>query len=158
MIPIMQDLVVTKKKWLTEKEAIECIAISQSLPGVIAINMATYIGRLKKGLLGSFVSTLGVVTPSFIIIIIVWELLDKIGNNAYVNGGFVGLKSAAIAMIIWAAYRIGKRVLKGPFQWTICIAAFLGLYLFNIDIVFIIIIAALLGIGYIKYIERGESK
>jgi len=158
MIPIMQDLVVTKKKWLSEKEAVECITVSQSLPGVIAINMATYIGRMKCGLLGSFVSTLGVITPSFMIIIIVWELLEKLGNNSYVYGGFVGLKSAAAAMIIWAVIRIGKNVLSGFFKWMVFIAAFISLIIFDIDIVFIIIVSALLGIGYIKYKERGESK
>ena len=53
MIPLIQDIVVDKKKWMTEEEAVDCIAVSQGLPGVIAINMATYIGQTKKGILGA---------------------------------------------------------------------------------------------------------
>lgn len=156
MIPLIQDLVVDKKKWLTEKEAMDCIAISQSLPGVIAINMATYIGRIKKGLLGSIVATIGVITPSFFAIILIWEGLDKLGSNSYISGGFIGLKSAVVAMILWAAIRIGKRVLNNIFSWIIFIMALLGLIIFNFDVIFIILTAAVLGILYSRYGERGE--
>ena len=83
MIPLIQDIVVDKKKWMTEEEAVDCIAVSQGLPGVIAINMATYIGQTKKGILGAIVATIGVILPSFIIIILVMPLIKFVLH--YIN-------------------------------------------------------------------------
>ena len=65
MIPILSNIMVKDKKWFTEDEMIDIIAICQGLPGVIAINMATYVGFKKRGLIGSFVATFGVILPSF---------------------------------------------------------------------------------------------
>lgn len=87
MIPLIQDIVVDKKKWMTEEEAVDCIAVSQGLPGVIAINMATYIGQTKKGILGAIVATIGVILPSFIIIILVIKVLAGIGENPICKRG-----------------------------------------------------------------------
>lgn len=78
MIPILSDIMVKDKKWFTEDEMIDIIAICQGLPGVIAINMATYVGFKKRKLLGSFVATLGVILPSFVIIVIIAK--GKIGR------------------------------------------------------------------------------
>ena len=77
MIPLMQGIIVEKKKWMTEEEIVDCIAVSQGLPGVIAINMATYIGHYKKGVLGAVVATIGVILPSLVIIIAVVQILHE---------------------------------------------------------------------------------
>ena len=71
MIPSLKEIVVEKKKWLSEEEMLEILAISESTPGPIAINMATFIGYRQKKVLGSVLSTLGVVLPSLIIIYII---------------------------------------------------------------------------------------
>lgn len=81
MIPLIQDIVVNRKKWMTEEEAVDCIAVSQALPGVIAINMATYIGHRKKGFAGAVCATAGVILPSFIIIILIVKLLHGLGDK-----------------------------------------------------------------------------
>ncbi len=95
----------------------DCIAVSQGLPGVIAINMATYIGQTKKsGILGAIVATIGVILPSFIIIILVIKVLAGIGENRYVNGALAGIKAAATGLIAYSAYKVGRQVLKGPFS------------------------------------------
>ena len=86
MIPLIQNIVVDKMRWMTEEETVDCIAVSQGLPGVIAINMATYIGQKKKGLAGALTATIGVMLPSFIIIILVVKLLHGFGDNRYVLG------------------------------------------------------------------------
>ena len=70
MIPQIKEIIVEKKKWLTDDEMLEIIAIAESTPGPIAVNMATYIGYLRKKFWGSFFATLGVVLPSFIIILL----------------------------------------------------------------------------------------
>lgn len=158
MIPILEDIVVSKKKWLTSHEVTDCIAISQSLPGVIAINMATYVGRFKKGLLGSVVATIGVILPSFIAIILVSTVLSDIRNNTYVNGAFVGLKAAAVGMIVWAVIKIGKGIFNDTMSWLIGITSFIAIWIFNINVIYVVIITCLIGVAYVKNSERGKVK
>lgn len=148
MVPLIQDIVVDKKGWMSEEEAVDCIAISQGLPGVIAINMATYIGRQKKGMLGSICATTGVILPSFIVIILIVELLQGLGESTYVTGALTGIKAAATGLIAYSAYKVGKKVLKGPFQWILAIGAFVAIAWLNVNAVWAILAGIVLGIVY----------
>ena len=139
MIPIMQEKICDERKWMTEEEILDCIAVSQSLPGVIAINMATYVGYYKKGLKGALVSTAGVLLPSFIIIILVVSLLRTIDENPYVQGALEGIKAAATGLIAFAAYKMGKQTLKGVFQWIMALLAFLLIVVFGLNAVWVIL-------------------
>ncbi|MDD4376649.1 MAG: chromate transporter [Eubacteriales bacterium] len=150
MIPLMQGIVVDKKGWMTEEEIVDCIAVSQGLPGVIAINMATYIGRKKKGFTGAVVATFGVILPSFIIIILVVELLKGIGDNKYVEGALLGIKAAAAGLIAFSAYKVGRQVLTGKFQWIIAVSAFIAIIVFKINAVWVILSGIIAGIIYDK--------
>jgi len=157
MIPLIQNIVVDQKKWMTEEEAVDCIAVSQGLPGVIAINMATFIGRQKKGTLGSIFATIGVILPSFIIIILIVELLHGIGDNAYLNGALAGIKAAATGLIAYSAYKVGKKVLTGPFQWILAIGGFAGIVCFGVNAVWIILAGIFLGIFYTSYTSENDT-
>ena len=158
MVPLIQNIVVDKKGWMNEEEAVDCIAISQGLPGVIAINMATYIGRQKKGTLGSICATTGVILPSFIIIILIVELLHGIGDNPYLNGALSGIKAAATGLIAYSAYKVGKKVLTGPFQWILAIGSFTGIVFFGINAVWAIVAGILLGILYTSKNEQNSAR
>ena len=164
MIPLIQGIVVDQKKWMTEEEAVDCIAVSQGLPGVIAINMATYIGNYKKGIMGAVIATIGVILPSFIIIIAVVELLRGIGDNAYVNGALTGIKAAATALIAYSAYKVGRQVLKGPFSWVLAIVTFVVIVWLKVNSVWAIIAGIFTGIIYSKIrgsksgAEEGDSE
>ena len=148
MIPIMQEKICDERKWMTEEEILDCIAVSQSLPGVIAINMATYVGYYKKGLKGALVSTAGVLLPSFIIIILVVSLLRTIDENPYVQGALEGIKAAATGLIAFAAYKMGKQTLKGVFQWIMALLAFLLIVVFGLNAVWVILGAIVAGEVY----------
>lgn len=156
MIPLIQDIVVEKKKWMTEEEAVDCIAVSQGLPGVIAINMATYIGQAKKGILGAVTATIGVILPSFIIIIIVIKVLAGIGDNRYVNGALVGIKAAATGLIAYSAYKVGRQVLKGPFQWILAAASFVVIVFFELNAVWAIVAGIIVGLIYTSVKEKSK--
>lgn len=158
MIPLIQDLVVNQKQWMTEEEAVDCIAVSQGLPGVIAINMATFIGQKKKGILGAIVSTLGIILPSFIIIILVVELLHGIGDNQYVEGALVGIKAAVTGLIAFSAYKLGKQVLTGPFQWILAVGAFLAIAYFGINAVWVILAGIVSGLCYGLIRDKHRAK
>lgn len=98
MLPLIQDEVAAHN-WIASEDLINFIAISESTPGPFAINMSTYVGTQMGGLFGGICSTLGVVLPSFIIILIVAKVFDKFKNNKYVKGCMSGLKPAAIGLI-----------------------------------------------------------
>lgn len=160
MIPIMQEKVCDKYKWMTEEEVLDCIAVSQSLPGVVAINMATYVGYYKKGLRGAIVSTLGVILPSFIIIILVVSFLRTVDDNPYVQGALEGIKAAATGLIAYAAWKMGKQTLKNAFQWVLAIGAFGAIALLGVNAIWVILAGILIGEVYfaISHMGREEEK
>ena len=106
-IPLIQAEVVIRG-WLTTAEFANMIAISQSTPGPIGVNVATFVGYSQYGPIGSVVATLGIVAPSVIIIIIISNFLNKFRKNKYVEGVFVGIRPAVTALILVAAYLIAK--------------------------------------------------
>ena len=148
MIPLLEQVAVKKKKWLKEEEMMDCLAVSQSLPGVVAINMATYVGKKRAGIPGALAATVGVVLPSFIIIIAISEILLRVGDNKYVAGAFIGIKAAVCGMIAATVLRLGKKNLQSAFGWSIALAAFIAIAFFNISAVYAILGAALLGVLY----------
>ena len=119
MIPLMQGIIVDRHHWMSEEEIVDCIAVSQGLPGVIALNMATYIGKQKKNVPGSIVATVGVILPSFLIIIAVVEVLRQIGDSRYIQGALVGIKAAATGLIAYSAFKVGRQVLHSVFAWIL---------------------------------------
>lgn len=155
MIPLIQKLVVEDKKWLDEDETVDCLAVSQALPGVIAINSATYIGKKICGLTGAIATTLGVVAPSFIIILILVHVLDLVTGNPTVNAAFLGIKAAVCGLVVVSAIRLGKKILTGLFQWTLAIVALIMIAVFDITAVWAIIVGAVAGILYhVHYLNR----
>lgn len=156
MVPLIQGIVVDEKHWMTEEEAVDCIAVSQGLPGVIAINMATYIGHQKKGIPGAVTATLGVILPSFIIIILIIKILSGIGDNRFVNGALTGIKAAATGLIMFSAYKLGKQVLKGWFQVALALCAFAVIVLLDVNAIWPIVGGIILGLIYTKF--RPENK
>ena len=98
MIPLVRELVL-KYNWMSETEFYNFLGVCESTPGPIAINMATYVGSTQGGLLGSIVATLGVVLPSFIIIVLVASILKKVIKNKYFQAFLNGVKPVVIALI-----------------------------------------------------------
>ena len=113
MLPLIQ-IEVVNKGWLANEAVVNFIAVSESTPGPFAINMATYVGSEMGGVLGSACATLGVVMPSFIIILIVAKCYDRFKNSKLVKGAMSGLKPAVIGMIGTAVLSIGKTVFVQP--------------------------------------------
>ena len=100
MISTIRETIVENKKWITDDELMQIITIAESTPGPIAINMATFIGAEQGGILGSIVATLGVVLPSFIIILLVASLLKRFIKNKYVQAFLKGVKPVVLGLIL----------------------------------------------------------
>ena len=112
-VPFLQDI-SAKTGWFTAADLADMIAVSESTPGPIGINMATYVGYTTvhnhygpvAGILGSIVATVGLVTPSVIIILIIAKFLEKFRDNRYVNAAMYGLRAASVALISASVFRI----------------------------------------------------
>lgn len=110
MIPLVKESVL-KHGWMDEATFLNMIGVSEITPGPIAINMATYVGSTQAGILGALVSTIGVVLPSFIIILLISIVLKKIIKNKYVQSALSGIKFVAVALIASSALTIACDVL-----------------------------------------------
>lgn len=123
-LPFLMQLAVTHPDWLTLRDITNMIAVSESTPGPIGINMATFVGNsvgsgmfgtVWGGMLGGLVATLGEVAPSIIIILIVARVLEAFQDNKYVKRAFNGLRATVIALIAYAAYQVYRVALfDGP--------------------------------------------
>ena len=132
MIPQIKEQVIEKKKWLTEEEVLEIIAISESTPGPIAINMATFIGYRQKKVLGSLAATLGVVLPSLIIIYIISLFFDAFLSNQYVNYAFVGIKACVAFLITKAGFEMFLKMKKRLFNVIVFSLVFALMIIFEL--------------------------
>ena len=109
MIAIFDKELGERKKWIDREELLDYLAISQITPGVIAVNVSTFVGRKKAGALGAIFGTLGVVTPSLIIITIIAALLTNFAGNEYVMHAFAGIRICVCVLIINATIRFIKQ-------------------------------------------------
>lgn len=127
MLPLIQEEVLSHG-WVEQSELVNFIAVSESTPGPFAINMSTYVGTSQAGFLGAFFATLGVVMPSFIIILIVAKCYEKFQKSSIVKGCMSGLKPAVIGLIGAAVISIGHTVLF-PDGITTAVFSTLNLYI-----------------------------
>lgn len=132
MIPQIQDEIVNKKKWIEDEEMLQIITISETTPGPIAINVATYIGYKQKGFLGSLFSTLGVILPSLIIITIVSYFFMQFIENKYVAYAFYGINLAVAILIIKAGINLLIKIERKPLVIIVFIISSILLILFEL--------------------------
>ena len=123
MISVIDHICVEKKKWITNEELLEMTVIAESTPGPIAINCATFTGHKIAGIPGAIAATLGMVTPSFLIIYAISMFLENFLELALVANAFRGIKIAVGLLILDAGLNMAKKAKKIPITWAIIIAA-----------------------------------
>ena len=153
MLPVIEEEIVKKKKWLEHKDIIDILAIVQSVPGIITLNAGVFIGYKLAGFRGAFAAALGVLMPSFFIILLIAMLFGFIKKTIWIDNAFLGVRAGVTALILLAAMKLGKSVLKGKFEWIITICAFLGAAVFKINIIYLIATGAFIGIIYHTFKE-----
>lgn len=110
MLPMIQREVVEKYRWASEEEILDYYAIGQCTPGIIAVNTATFVGYYQKGVFGGIVATLGVVSPSFIIITAIASLIANFSQYAIVQHALAGINVAVCMLMIKAIMNLWKKV------------------------------------------------
>ncbi|MBQ3226154.1 MAG: chromate transporter [Clostridia bacterium] len=162
MIANVREVVVEKYGWITEDEFFQMITIAESTPGPIAINMATYVGYRKKGVLGSALATLGVILPSLIIIYAISQFLDAFMANRYVAYAFLGIKAAVAFLILKAGTDLFRKLPKQWLSLSVFLAIFVLMILFelfsvNFSSIFFILIGGILGILAYAFAKSGKE-
>lgn len=145
MIPLISREVVEARGWLRMSEFIDVIALSQATPGPIAINSATYVGFRVAGFWGSLCATLGVVFPSFVIMMVLGYLFFRYREVSLVKDIFTGIRPLVVALILSAAISIAPASLTGPVPIVVAIAVTAAILWLNIDPVLLLLAAGALG-------------
>lgn len=148
MIPLIQKEIVEKKKWLTDEDILEILAIAESTPGPIAINSATFVGYKSAGYLGAIVSTVAIVLPSFIVISLLAKILDQFSSNTYVQSAFIGIKAAVLALIISTLIKMAKQIEKTPLSLMVVTIDLVLVLFLKVNVIIAIICSGALGLLY----------
>ncbi|MBP5407503.1 chromate transporter [bacterium] len=152
MLSVIEDNCVEKKKWITHDDMMNVTVIAESTPGPIAINCATFIGYRQAGILGSIAATVGIVLPSFAVILIISGFLDNFLEMEVVKSAFRGIKCAVGILIVSAAVTMIKKMKKKPFPIAVMVLSALAmlvtdLFSLGFSAITIIVFAALLGLS-----------
>ena len=156
IFPLMQKKFVIQYGWIDEKEMLDLVAVAQSAPGPIAVNASIMIGYRLGGVLGALVSMLGTVLPPFVIISIISFFYQAFRDNYIVATVMKGMQAGVAAVIVDAgvkmAINVGKE--KSVLSYCIMIGSFIVSYFFEVNVVFVILACALVGI--VATIIRGR--
>ena len=143
MIPLIQHEVIHKRRWIEERDFIDLLTLAQTAPGPIALNTAVFVGYKRRGYLGALSAIMGVIVPSFVVILIVAIFFASIRDNAYVDAAFKGMRPAVVALIV--APIVG--LTKGMRWWLVAVALVVALVVwhFGISPVWFLIAGAVVG-------------
>lgn len=158
MLPMIQKEVVERRKWATEDDVMDYFAVAQCTPGVIAVNTATFVGHKQKGIPGAIAATLGVITPSVIIITIIALFLSNFRELEVVNHAFGGITVCVCVLIANAVWGLWKKNVKGKRAITIFAIALAVMLLLDPSPVFVVVGAALTGLAFGKKDKGGAKK
>ena len=158
MLPVMQRELVEKYNWATDDELLDYYAIAQCTPGVIAVNVATFIGQKRKGFIGGVFATLGVIAPSLLIISLIAAFLQGFGKNEIVIHAFNGVRAAVIALVASAVIKLGKKSIADLFTALLFIAVTLLSIFTNIYPAVYVVAAGLMGILFKLFRNRNGLK
>lgn len=158
MIPLIQREVSEKRKWITDEEILEVVAIAESTPGPIAINSATFVGYKTCGFWGSFACTLGVILPSFLIILAISGILELVQDMKAVKYAFMGIRAGVLALIIKALVKMYKACPKGIVSYIVMGLSFILAAIVKIDVIIVVICCAVIGLVSSIVAERRARK
>ena len=159
MLPILQREVVEKKHWATDADLTDYYAIGQCTPGVIAVNTATFIGYRYKGLAGGILATLGVISPSIIIISVIAACLSNFADIPAVQHALRGVNACVVALIASSVIKLGKSTIIDALTVAIFLVVLALAFFVGISPAILIVCAGVLGYAWrrIRDLEKSEQ-
>jgi chromate transporter len=146
MLPMLKYELVEKKNWISEEELIDCYAIGQCTPGIIAVNTATFVGYKRQGVPGGIMATLGMVSPSLIIISAVACFFEALIGNVWFQHAIMGIKGVVCALMLNTVITLAKKSLINPLCIGVCIVTFLLAWFTPVPTIALVIIAGIFGV------------
>ena len=158
MIPLIQKEIAENKKWITNEDILDVIAIAESTPGPIAINAATFVGYKVSGFYGALAATTGIVLPSFIIITIISFFLEQFEHIKAVQFAFNGIRVGVLVLILKALMSMYKQCPKHLISYIVMGFAFIAVAVFDVNILAVLIGCAVIGfISSAAALRRAEK-
>lgn len=161
MIAVIERELVQKRKWITDEELLDMIAVAESTPGVIAVNSATFVGFKLRGFLGALLATIGVVAPSFVVISLIALVFEWFLGFELVTWAFKGANAAVAILILNAGLKLLKKCEKSAYTYLmLALSVILGLLfiIFNVSTIIIIIIGLVVGTVYYAILDNKVKK
>ncbi|KAA6345299.1 Chromate transport protein [termite gut metagenome] len=149
MVPIMEEEIVRKRAWISKEDFLDLLAISQSVPGILAVNISVFIGYKLRGIRGSILTAFGTVLPSFLIILPIAIFFHNFKDNAIVERIFKGIRPAVVALIAAPTFSMAKSAKINRYNIWIPVVSALLIRLLGFSPVWIII-----GAGIVGYLMR----
>lgn len=158
MMPIMQRELEEKRGWVTDEELIDYFAIGQSTPGIIAVNVATFVGYKKLGWFGGIIATLGVVTPSWVIIMLLAGAISSLDQFPLAQKALKGINVAVAALLTSVIVKFSKKNIKNIWNAFFMLLAFALIYFLKVQSVWIILSALITGCLITLYHQKKAKK
>lgn len=146
MIPLIEREVIVRHKWIERTDFLDMMILAQSSPGPIALNTAVFIGYKTRGLGGALAAMLGIIIPSFTMILLIALLFADIRYNPWVDAAFKGMRPAVVALIVMPILALSKTVHR--LMWIAIVATALAIHWLGWSPVLLLVAGGLIGIGY----------
>ncbi len=156
MLPVIEETFVNRKKILTSDELLDMISLTQTVPGIIAVNSAVYVGWKVAGFFGAIFAVTGVILPSFLVILFIAILFPELKpDNIYIKGAFAGVRAAITGMIAVTAFNTVKKSVKSKIDAALVVAAFVACAIFKVNPAYVI--CAAMPVGLLLLVWKNEE-
>lgn len=146
MMPMMQKELIEKRHWITEEDLIDYYAVGQSTPGIVAVNVATFVGFRQVGIIGGIFATLGMVTPSLVIIMILAKFINSISDYPIAQKALRGINVAVAALMTSVIVKFAKKTIKKITNAIFMLISFSLVFFLKVPSFYIIITALIIGV------------
>ena len=158
MLPVIERDIVGKYGWLSREDFLEYVAFSQTLPGVVAVNCACFVGRRVAGTLGMLAASLGATFSAFVLMIAATVTTQYIPQTGPAIGAIRGIRAASSALILSAAFTLGGNNIKTTFSVIVMLAAFVSVLFLKISTPLVVIAAGVTGYIYQRFLQKKGGK
>lgn len=145
MMPMIQKELIEKRHWITDDELLDYYAVGQSTPGIVAVNISTFVGYKQLGILGGIIATFGMVTPSLVIIMLLAKFINSIDDFPIVQKALKGINVAVTALLTSVVINFSKKTIKNIFNAICMMISFVVVFFLKIQSFYIILAALLIG-------------
>ena len=157
MIPLIQAE-MSRRGWISDDELPDIVALSQSAPGVMAVNISIFAGHKLRGFKGSVAATLGSITPSFLIILAIAMFFTAFKDNPWVERAFKGIRPVVISLIAIPMVNMARKSCKNAWAWLLAIGSLVVVAFLNVSPIYIILCVLVLGFAITYYRMKGDSR